>query len=151
MCTGTIGCRVRSSQRTKATASKAPAASAAGICGLAQPMLLARISPPDQAERAGGGQHQAGQVQRRAVRAPRGGHPGQDQRRDHDRADRDVQPEDPRPGQALGHRAAHDRAGQHRDPGHAAEDAEGPGSSLWREAADSAARAIGSIRAAPAP
>src|ERR1041384_8257477 len=74
---------------------------------------------PDDAEGAAGGQQQSDGIEA-GPRPSSRRDPGQD-RRDHDQPDRDVQPEDPRPVQALGDRAADDRPGQHRDPGHAAE------------------------------
>src|SRR2546423_1762750 len=117
---GTIGWDTRFSQATKATRRTAPALSVLTISGLAHPAWLARTSAQEGAHAA-------------AVTHPapvRGGPPAgpvalrqqPQRRRARGHADRDIDPEDPVPVDALGDRPAHQRPGGHGQPGEAAID-----------------------------
>ena len=118
--------------------------------GLLQPAALPAHQSPHDAERGAGHQHEAGDVERGAARRALPGC-GRATSGIDDEADRDVEPEDPLPGEALGDRAADDRAGDHREPGDAAEDPERRPARLGGNAALSSASASGITSAAPAP
>ena len=104
---GSIGSRARSSQRTNAATSTMPAVSDTTISGLVQPWPLPRTRPQTMPKQAGADEREPAQVEARAravrlVQAP-------PRERHEDEADRDVDPEDPLPRQALDHGAADER------------------------------------------
>src|SRR5439155_25596850 len=94
------------------------------------PELVRSDQAPDDGEQATAHEAEAGQVEpgRRAVRLAEAG-PGH---RDRDQPDRDVDPEDPLPGEALGDGAADERPDRDGETGDSAPRAEGDGPTLTR-------------------
>ena len=119
---GIIGARARSCQARKPAASAAPAISAPSTSGLSQPALLPRTSPQTRPSAAPMTSARPRQVDR-PVAAEALLHPGEHERQ-RDQPDRDVEPEDPLPADALDDGAADERAERHGHAGDRAEDAD---------------------------
>ena len=128
---GSIGSRVRRSQATKRD-EEHDARDQRGHDLRARP--AARVGPdeaPHEAERGGGDEPDAGHVEPR-LRAVALAQPRHAQRDRHE-ADRDVEPEDPLPREALDDRAAHERAERDSEAGDAAPQAEREPAPLGRD------------------
>ena len=128
---GSIGSGARSSHATNAAASTALATSEATTSRLPQPGAVAAHESPHEPERRTRDEHETGDVDRR-IRAVALADlaPGE---RDHEQAERDVDPEDPLPREALGDRAADDRPARDGEARDAEVDAERLAPLLGRE------------------
>src|SRR5262249_24339533 len=145
---GSIGSAARSSHQMKPTVSSAPAVSAETTSVLPHPAGLPRTNPQTSANAA-----QVLSTRPGRSTAETGPWLSGMRARQHDRDDagREVEPEDPRPGDALHDGAADQRAQPDGQPGHTDEHSQRPGRSGSGNAAASSASACGITRAAPAP
>ena len=101
------------------------------ISRLSQPAEFPRTSPQTIPKPAAADQRQAGNVETGVAAVALLDLP--EHERDRGQADRNVEPEDPRPVDALGDRAADQRAERDRDPGDRAEQADRRSALLGRE------------------
>ena len=108
----------------------APTMSEPTIAGSVQPRSLPWTRRPDDGEQAAADEPEAGEVE--AVDGPWVSVEAEERERDREQPDRDVDPEDPLPGEALGDRATDERPDRDREAGDAAPGAERDGASLRR-------------------